>query len=313
MKNFVLNIIIFFISFMAFSVLLPLLIAISTQFTPIIEKYTFGHIPNWGDAYERSIDYQNWINSNNRPKGLILGSSTAYRNINTQILSNETNINWFNLGSSAQTPRVSLILLKDLLSKIEPEYLIYDVYSVLVDNPGHESAYDLISNSALPLNVKFQLFQINPNFNLFQKLIYRYFQLNLSSKIYRFHRDDNGIYLTGGSTYSPKPHSTFISVKNVVMNPLKLNNELKKIISSCRENHIKFILNISPIINIVNNNTIKDVDLIINDELNNKVDLFYDDHHMHGEGSIEYSKILAKKIIASNYISTSNSKSKTIH
>lgn len=302
MNKFIVNTIKLLFAGCSIAFIIPFFVAISTHWTPKIENLTFGHITYFGNSYERSLDYRNWIKSPNRPKGLILGSSTAYRNINSQILTSETNINWFNLGSTGQSPNISIILFKDLLRKAHIDYLLFDLYSEIYDNSGQESAFDLINNSTFPLSIKLRLFFVKPDFKLSQRLIYRHLQATFGGRVFRFESKNNGTYLLGGSTYSPYIKSKTFHDNKLKLPQLKLNNDLKEIISICNKNKIKLILNIAPIIGKKSRFEIKSPNILINDDLNKKTEWFYDDHHMHGQGSIEYTRSIARKMFLSQLI-----------
>src|SRR5690606_3973763 len=53
------------------------LVGFSTNFTSRLESLSFGHIAEWGNAYERMEEFKEWINqTDGKKKGIILGSST---------------------------------------------------------------------------------------------------------------------------------------------------------------------------------------------------------------------------------------------
>lgn len=77
---------------------------------------------------------------------LFLGSSHTYRGFDNRIF-DQHGTRSFNLGSSAQTPIQTNLLLKRYLDKLNPEIIIYEVYPKTFCSDGVESSLDIIANS----------------------------------------------------------------------------------------------------------------------------------------------------------------------
>jgi hypothetical protein len=77
---------------------------------------------------------------------IVVGSSHAYRGFDPRIF-HSSNIRMFNLGSSAQSPVASEILLDYYIDRLKPSVVIYEVYPLTFTIDGVESAIDIISNS----------------------------------------------------------------------------------------------------------------------------------------------------------------------
>lgn len=77
---------------------------------------------------------------------LFLGSSHTYRGFDTRIFEKH-GIRSFNLGSSAQTPLQTNLLLKRYLHKLNPAVIIYEVYPRTFCSDGIESSLDIIANN----------------------------------------------------------------------------------------------------------------------------------------------------------------------
>ena len=79
---------------------------------------------------------------------LFLGSSHTYRGFDNRIFNNASanGFTSFNLGSSAQTPIQTEVLLNRYLNQLNPKIAIYEVYPITFTLDGIESAMDLISN-----------------------------------------------------------------------------------------------------------------------------------------------------------------------
>ena len=76
---------------------------------------------------------------------LFLGSSHTYRGFDNRIFSNN-GFTSFNLGSSAQTPIQTKVLLDRYLEQLNPAIAIYEVFPITFTLDGIESTMDLISN-----------------------------------------------------------------------------------------------------------------------------------------------------------------------
>ncbi len=275
------------------------LVGFSTYYTPWLEKRSFGHQDAWGHSYERMQDFRQWATrKTDKRRGIILGSSTAYRNIHTETLSKGTQVDWFNLGSSSQTPEIGYILLEMAAQKTSLSYLLLDIYIEVLDNSPEEAATDFVNNTALSFREKLRFFLLSPNPRLFDRLAYRTVKQWVPHRIIRVHSPSNGIYLPNGSSYSPLPSEGWAAmtiqegVQTFIPNP-----KIDKILAFCRKNQISVIFNISPVLGKITANKTKYDPVILNDEFNNQFRLFYDDHHMHGEGAIQYSESLAVKMV----------------
>lgn len=75
---------------------------------------------------------------------LFLGSSHTYRGFDTRIFSAH-GISSFNLGSSAQTPVETLLLLQTYLDSIDVDLAVFEVYPITFSIDGVESSMDVIS------------------------------------------------------------------------------------------------------------------------------------------------------------------------
>lgn len=76
---------------------------------------------------------------------LFIGSSHAYRGFDPRIWQ-KRGLSAFNLGSSAQTPLQSELLLEHALPILRPRLVIFEVHPGPFRDPGVESAVDLIAN-----------------------------------------------------------------------------------------------------------------------------------------------------------------------
>jgi len=101
---------------------------------------------------------------------LFIGSSHAYRGFDTRIAASY-GYKSFNLGSSAQTPVQTKLLLDQYLDQLSPKILIYEVYPYTFTNDGVESSLDIIANDRIDWNALQMAFTIN-NIKTYNSLAY---------------------------------------------------------------------------------------------------------------------------------------------
>lgn len=77
---------------------------------------------------------------------LFLGSSHTYRGFDPRIFKSH-GFTSFNLGSSAQTPIQTQMLLKKYLDKLNPKFIIYEIDPLALTSDGVESSLDIIANT----------------------------------------------------------------------------------------------------------------------------------------------------------------------
>ncbi len=110
------------------------------------------------------------IKDHNEIDILFLGSSHAYRGLDPRIFS-EYGFKTFNLGSSAQTPTQTKVLLNRYLDILNPKLVIYEVYPATFTLDGVESSLDIIANDKNDLqSIKMSL-TIN-NIRTYNTLVY---------------------------------------------------------------------------------------------------------------------------------------------
>ncbi|MFM7007340.1 MAG: hypothetical protein ACKOWX_08800 [Flavobacteriales bacterium] len=297
MGKFVRKVLLFGLLFLGVIWLGLLAIALSTNWTPRFEYKFFGHRTHWGSSLERVAEFEKWSRTNAQvPKGLILGSSTAYRNINPHILSEQTHINWFNYGSSNQSPQMSYYLLKQALRQTHLDVILLDVYGAIASNDGLEAAFDLIYNSELAASKKMDLLRHYSDVRLWLRFGYFYTKKIVPCNNYIVHDSTNGTYLKKGFVCSNQPAlQHYDKVQKIQKMPDF--TELQKIANLCKANGVKLILNISPSLDgdFRLPSSFKKYPLIQIKAFHNPQH-FYDSHHMTCEGANLYSKRIIEKI-----------------
>lgn len=129
---------------------------------------------------------------------LFLGSSHAYRGFDTRIFQKH-GFTTFNLGSSAQTPIQTELLLNRYLNKLKPKLVVYEVYPGTFSFDGVESALDIISNDKNDSETIKMALELN-NIKVYNTMVYGFFrdifQLNKNYKEKSVKKYDT--YVNGG-------------------------------------------------------------------------------------------------------------------
>lgn len=192
MKRFLINIFLFTI----FSFLFYLcLLFLWGNYIPSIFKPNLNYrLISSGHTFTRL----NEIKNVNNIDILFLGSSRAYRSFDTRIYE-ENNFITFNLGTSAQTPIQTLLLLKRYLDNVQPKSIVYEVFPSTFTMDGIESSLDIIANDKNDLYSYYMAFNLN-DIKIYNTLLYGttrdLFDLNKSVK--EPIKIDDDTYITGG-------------------------------------------------------------------------------------------------------------------
>lgn len=113
---------------------------------------------------------------------LFVGASNAYRGFDTRI-AKAYGYESFNLGSSAQTPVQTKLLLDKYLDVLNPKILMYAVNPVILSNDGVESSLDIIANGNIDSKVLQMAVTIN-DIKTYNSLVYGLYR-------HVFNRDKN--------------------------------------------------------------------------------------------------------------------------
>jgi len=261
-------------------------------------------IGSYGHMYSRLQEVKNTKNIDI----LFLGSSHSYRGFDTRIFE-QKGLKVFNLGSSAQTPIQTNLLINRYLNELNPKMIIYDVYPGTLVGDGVESSLDIIANDRNDLQSIIMALKIN-NIKTYNTIIYAFirdlFNLNSSFKEPKYRKKRNDTYIKGGYVEKEIKYFKYIeySQRQWNLNKKQLNN-FENIILKIKEKNIRLVLVYIPITpskysSYENNAQIDSVMnsyaeyynfneiLNLNDSLH-----FFDSHHLNQKGV----NIFNKKII----------------
>lgn len=258
-------------------------------------------IGSYGHMYSRISEIKNY----GEVDILFLGSSHAYRGFDTRIFS-KNGYKTFNLGSSAQTPIQTKVLLNRYLDRLNPKLVIYEVYPETFTIDGVESSLDIIANDKNDFQSLSMAFKIN-NIKTYNTLIYGLTRdlLGLNTSYTEPIIKGNDKYVSGGFVekkmrfYQP----TEFEKKEISLRDDQLE-AFSEIVQMLNDKDIKLVLVYAPIPKVnydsyLNTNyfdsvmqeysTYYNFNKIIS--LNDSLD-FYDSHHLNQNGVNIFNKKL---------------------
>lgn len=298
MRHFVRKVFLSIVAFVLFILVGLVLIALSTNFTFKLEQKSFGHMTHWGSSFARIDEFENWAGKKpTKARGLIIGSSTAYRNINPHILQDLSHIDWFNYGSSGQPPKISYFLLQDAFKKTKLDYVLLDIYPDVIALEGLESAHDFVYNSRLHPWKKAQLVVRYPNTKLMLRYLYFYTKRVIPSKTHIIYDPTNGTYTGKGFVCSNQPGLNKFNAARRVQKVPDFQT-LHAIAALCKANGAQLILNINPELgkSFRLAPIYRGFKVITSPNFQNSIH-YYDSHHMTCEGANLYSEGVAMKFV----------------
>lgn len=179
---------------------------------------------------------------------LFLGSSHAYRGFDTRIFA-EYGYKTFNLGSSAQSPTQTKVLLNRYFEDLNPKVVVYEVYPGTLETDGVESSLDIVSNDRNDFYSLEMVLKIN-NIKTYNTFLYGVSRdiLGLNDSFVEAPIKGNNKYISGGFVensiefYSPTPFEK---------EKIKLNNyqleSFSEIVQILKKRKIELILVYAPI------------------------------------------------------------------
>ncbi len=240
---------------------------------------------------------------------LVLGSSHAYRGFDPRIFAKQ-NLNVFNLGSSAQTPIQTKLLLNRYLDQLNPGLVLYEVYPGTFSIDGVESALDLFANDKNDRYSIQMAMEIN-HVKIYNTLIFAFMRdvLHLNSSYMEPVNKDSDTYVQGGYVERDLKHyGYFKHLDNKWTFDVSQMRAFGQIIALLNDRGIKVVLIYAPVTgSLYNSYDDRDhFDSLMNvkaeyynfNELMNLDDslYFYDSHHLNQNGVEEFNEKLIDKL-----------------
>jgi poly-D-alanine transfer protein DltD len=228
---------------------------------------------------------------------LFLGSSHSYRGFDPRIFA-QHNYKTFNLGSSAQTPLQTKVLLERYIKNLNPKKVVYEVFPRSFTTDGVESSLDIIANAH---NDKYSLkmaMEVN-HIKTYNTLLYASIRqaLNLDKAFVEPKIREKDQYISGGFVQKQihyfKPRA--FKKKKIKIKDNQLD-AFSEIIETLNNRNVEVILVFAPITTSKYSqyNNISTFDSIMNEYSTyynfNKTTLlndslhFYDPHHLNLRG-----------------------------
>lgn len=202
-------------------------------------------IGSYGYMHTRIRDVSNFKNVD----VLFLGSSHSYRGFDPRIFAKH-NITSFNLGSSAQTPIQTEILLSRYLDALNPRLIVFDVTPGIFALDGVESSVDIIANDQIRMDTVKMALTVN-DFKTYNTLFYGIFRqiLGLDAAFTEEKKKvkEKSVYISGGyveqelAFYTPSKFTASRNIRVVKFNAKQVDafNRCVNIIESKK---IKYVL-----------------------------------------------------------------------
>ena len=299
MKKFLLNL----LKFIAFAIpFYVITICLWSWMMPqFLAKNTRNKLASYGHLYSRAREAENIKN----PDILFLGSSHAYRGFDTRVFA-KYGIKAFNLGSSSQSPINTQVFLKQYLDKIQPKFVVYEVYAGTLCTDGVESSLDMLINGKIDKNAVDMSFKVH-NLMTYNTLIYGYFRqiFNLNQNITEPEKQGDDFYVENGgfveTTVARENTSLDFEKSKWELNDKQIQ-ALKENIEILQQRKIPFLLVQTPITKALYNSKTnnKEVDDLLNKlgkyknftgslNFDDRKD-FYDDNHMNQKAVVEFNE-----------------------
>jgi hypothetical protein len=257
------------------------------------------------------------IKSYNNVDILFFGSSHSYRSFDIRIFKAH-GITSFNLGSSAQTPIQTEILLKRYLELLNPKLVIYEVFPGTFSSDGVESAVDLIAHDINDIETVKMALKLN-NIKIYNTLLFALFRdfLNLSNDFVENVKKSNDCYIKGGFvekelSYFDNRNDYPLRSWNLVQYQLDM---FERVLKELKERQIDVVLVQAPITRELYNSHSNNIE--VDNYFRSKCNYynfnelirlsskkhFYDSHHLNKNGVLIFNKELLKILKNDNILS----------
>jgi hypothetical protein len=302
MRRFLLS----FIGFVALSIIayLVLVIVWGLAAPRVLRKniaYKFG---SYGFTYSRIKD----ISRFSKIDVLCIGSSHCYRGYDPRIFE-KAHLSIFNLGTSAQTPIQTELLLKENFDRLKPRAVIVDVYPPVFDNDGVESTLNLIANA--PIDRKLiDLSLSSKNIKVFNTLVYGLFRqsLRLDRNYVQPAVMDSDTYIGRGyvQTYQHYQPAGPFKPRSVQLWPAQME-AFRRVVAFLKSKQVPYVIIQAPVTraNFESYTNNRSIDSLLttmgpyinaNDYFHYPDSCFLDDHHLNQRGVDRYDPAIIRMI-----------------
>jgi hypothetical protein len=258
----------------------------------ILRKNISYKLGSYGYTFSRLAD----VKKAGKVDILCIGSSHCYRGYDPRIFEGK-HLKIFNLGTSAQTPVQTELLLKEHFDELKPDFVILDVYPPVFDNDGVESTLNLIANGPIdkPLT---DLALGEMNMKVYNTLIYGLFRqsLHMNTGFRQPPVMEDDTYIGSGYVQTYKRY-----LSNKVFKAQKVNfvqkqvGAIERTIAFLKSRNVRFVIIQAPVTrknfeSYTNNESVDSFFLRKGPYINSNYylklpdSLFLDDHHLNQNG-----------------------------
>ena len=275
---------------------------------PIRKNIPFGSVS--GFLFHRLQDLETYGSADIT----VLGSSHAYRGFDPRLFS-QKGLKIFNLGSSAQTPSHTDILINRHLHKLKPKLVIFETYPAVFQNKGIQPTVDLLSND----KIDFQLAQLaiqTKDIRVINTLIYGVLRQSFGISRSEKTKTSRDTYIPGG--YIERAPSKLTSVPEYGTRTWKFDSlqvqAFEQILTDFKKRDIPYLLVQAPMnqnaYNSYTNN--EEIDSYFrswdDNYLNYNIlaefpnDLFFNETHLNQDGVVKFNQLLIEELRLRNLV-----------
>jgi poly-D-alanine transfer protein DltD len=241
---------------------------------------------------------------------LFLGSSHSYLDFDTRYYS-RIGLTSFNLGSSAQTPLQTEILINRYIDNLNPKTIVFEVHPGVFSSDGIESYFDLLDSDKLDVDMFKACLKTN-HILVYNSLIYSSFKsifgIDKNEKIDSIYSGYK--YIQGGFVQRDLSYFRNVTYKKKYsheMNPEQFQ-AFERLVQKFKVRNVRLILIQAPITNALYNSS------TINNEFDSKMKSFgeyynfnetvqlndsldfFDDAHLNSNGVQKFNQIVIEKL-----------------
>jgi len=282
-----------------------LIISSTTKLTPKVEKVFYPTERMQGSTYDRTRDLNRWLTEpqSDKPKVLLIGASSCYRNIDPEILDEIIGINSFNAGSAGMNTALEYHILESLTSNFKFDAVVLELCPLVWNLKRSSSYQDWIINAENPL--KSYVWDITKGINRTKEYIY--YTYRVVKHLNPLSRRNPRPYLDKKTKYISKGFDCIDEEPNYLTNYQDMNlswsdenwEYLQKIIALGEERGFETIAISSPTRDLEYDlASVSELDITHLDFNQKQFELswFQDELHMNCDGAHAYSEVVAREL-----------------